>query len=44
MAIPLLYIHAPQSPEILLALKEVSDEWLKSFSIKEHIFSQGMFD
>ena len=38
-------VHTPpQTPDFLMELKKVSDEWLESFSKREHTFSQGMFD
>nr|WP_295866092.1 phosphatidylglycerol lysyltransferase domain-containing protein [uncultured Chitinophaga sp.] len=35
---------APQSAAMLSALKEVSDEWLAQYEVKEMTFSQGLFD
>ncbi|MFY0253617.1 phosphatidylglycerol lysyltransferase domain-containing protein [Chitinophaga sp. 30R24] len=35
---------APQTPAILKALREVSDEWLHQYEVKELTFSQGSFD
>lgn len=35
--------HPPHTSEFIAALKSVSDEWLKSFKVKEVVFSQGMF-
>jgi phosphatidylglycerol lysyltransferase len=35
---------APQTPAMLHALKEVSDEWLHQYEVKELTFSQGLFD
>nr|WP_282456754.1 phosphatidylglycerol lysyltransferase domain-containing protein [Chitinophaga sedimenti] len=34
---------APQTPEMIGRLKEISDEWLKRYEIEEQVFSQGMF-
>lgn len=34
---------SPHTPEFIAALKNVSDEWLKSYEVKELVFSQGMF-
>ncbi len=36
--------RSPLSREIVLGLKQVSDEWLKHYEKKEIVFSQGMFD
>ena len=36
--------RAPLSKELVLGLKQVSDEWLKHYEKKEIVFSQGMFD
>ena len=36
--------RAPLSRELVLGLKQVSDEWLKHYEKKEIVFSQGMFD
>jgi phosphatidylglycerol lysyltransferase len=35
---------APHAESFLLRLRAVSEDWLNSFSIKELVFSQGMFD
>ena len=35
--------RAPHTPEFIALLKNVSDEWLKSYEVKELVFSQGMF-
>ena len=35
---------APQQPDFLLLLKDVSDEWLEYYDRQELIFSQGMFE
>lgn len=35
---------SPHSKEFLVQLKNVSDEWLKSFDKEEFVFSQGMFE
>jgi len=35
---------APHGKEFLIQLKNISDEWLKSFDKEEFVFSQGMFD
>ena len=35
--------RAPHTPEFIAEIKSVSDEWLKSFEVKEVVFSQGMF-
>ncbi|MEP7374275.1 MAG: flippase-like domain-containing protein [Chitinophagaceae bacterium] len=35
---------APHSKKFLTELKNISDEWLKSFDKEEFVFSQGMFD
>ncbi|CAL1520428.1 phosphatidylglycerol lysyltransferase domain-containing protein [Chitinophaga sp. MM2321] len=35
---------APQTPAMIAALKEVSDEWLAQYEVKEMTFSQGLFD
>ena len=37
-------LRAPLSKELVLQLKQVSDEWLKHYEKKEIVFSQGMFD
>ncbi|SDG80135.1 phosphatidylglycerol lysyltransferase domain-containing protein [Chitinophaga filiformis] len=38
-------IHtAPLSPVLVQELKEVSDEWLEQYEVKEMTFSQGLFD
>lgn len=38
-------IHrAPQKSGLLQALRQVSDEWLVQYEVKELTFSQGMFD
>jgi phosphatidylglycerol lysyltransferase len=38
-------IHpAPLSQALVQELKEVSDEWLKQYEVKELTFSQGLFD
>jgi phosphatidylglycerol lysyltransferase len=36
--------RAPLSRELVLGLKQVSDQWLKHYEKKEVVFSQGMFD
>lgn len=36
--------HAPLSLELVQELKEVSDEWLEQYEVKEMTFSQGLFD
>lgn len=36
--------NAPLPPALVLELKEVSDEWLKQYDMKEMTFSQGLFD
>jgi len=36
--------RAPLSKDLILQLKQVSDEWLKHYEKKEIVFSQGMFD
>ncbi|GAC1425160.1 MAG: hypothetical protein NVS9B7_06210 [Flavisolibacter sp.] len=38
------YINAPHSPELLLALKSISDDWLQTYNRKELIFAQGSFN
>lgn len=35
---------APQPAELVAQLKEVSDEWLHQYEVKELTFSQGLFD
>jgi phosphatidylglycerol lysyltransferase len=35
---------APLTPALVQELKEVSDEWLKQYEVKEMTFSQGLFD
>ena len=35
---------APQTTAMLHALKEVSDEWLHQYEVRELTFSQGLFD
>ncbi|QHS62330.1 phosphatidylglycerol lysyltransferase domain-containing protein [Chitinophaga agri] len=38
-------IHtAPLSPALVQELKEISDEWLEQYEVKEMTFSQGLFD
>ena len=37
-------IHAALPKEIVLQLKQVSDEWLNHYEKKEIVFSQGVFD
>lgn len=36
--------RAPLSAELVQELKEVSDEWLVDYDVKEMTFSQGLFD
>jgi phosphatidylglycerol lysyltransferase len=36
--------RAPLSLELVQELKEVSDEWLEQYDVKELTFSQGLFD
>jgi len=36
--------RAPLSKDLVLQLKQVSDEWLKHYEKKEIVFSQGIFD
>lgn len=36
--------HPPLSAELVQELKEVSDEWLEQYEVKEMTFSQGLFD
>ncbi|MVT11095.1 phosphatidylglycerol lysyltransferase domain-containing protein [Chitinophaga tropicalis] len=36
--------HAPLPSALVQELKEVSDEWLKQYEVKEMTFSQGLFD
>jgi phosphatidylglycerol lysyltransferase len=36
--------RAPLSRDLVLQLKQVSDEWLKHYEKKEIVFSQGVFD
>jgi len=38
-----IYRH-PHSPELILKLKKISDEWLAYYGKEEQIFSQGMFN
>lgn len=35
---------APQSSAMLAELKQVSDEWLEQYAVKEMTFSQGLFE
>ncbi|HVI46792.1 MAG TPA: phosphatidylglycerol lysyltransferase domain-containing protein [Chitinophaga sp.] len=35
---------APHSPEMITAMKAVSDEWLEQYEVKEMTFSQGLFE
>ena len=38
------FYEAPLNDELILELKEVSDEWLETYDKKEAVFSQGSFD
>jgi phosphatidylglycerol lysyltransferase len=35
---------APLPNDLIMQLKEISDEWLEAFDKEEQVFSQGMFD
>ena len=35
---------APLQNDLVMQLKEISDEWLEAFDKEEQVFSQGMFD